>query len=89
MSTILNVELKSTTIIAPLSVAVQTGHRARHVEVQLTREQADALRLLRRGLAVSGARLIAGREVSTAPQAIQWLLEQLAAGPQAIEGGDR
>lgn len=49
-----------------------------HVDGQLTRDQAQALRRLQRALDHRGDRLASGRRVQSAIDAVRWLLEQIA-----------
>lgn len=48
-----------------------------HLDVQLDRRQAGALRRLQRALDQRGDRLANGRRVITLPDAARWLLEQI------------
>ena len=67
-----------------VSIDVELGPKpagiyvTRHVEVRLEGAQAETLRKVFDGLALRGARLDNGRYVSTVPDAVRWLLEELA-----------
>lgn len=50
---------------------------SRHVEVQLSREQARAMRRLYEGLMNTNARLASGRRVKSPADAVRFILEQL------------
>jgi hypothetical protein len=67
------------TIELPWSPVSETAHLARHVEVTLDRPQRVALRALFNALnAEPPARLKSGRYVQSPPDAVRWMLEQLA-----------
>ena len=67
-----------------VSIEVELGPKpagiyvSRHVEVRLEGAQAETLRKVFDGLALSAARLGNGRYVSSVPDAIRWLLEEIA-----------
>lgn len=74
------VELIDVQIGIPLADPPEAyGYIARHVEIgALTLEQGRALRQVAEGVAERGLRLRSGRRVATPPDAIRWLLEQIA-----------
>jgi len=67
-----------------VSINVELGPKpagiyvSRHVEVRLEGAQAETLRKAFDGLALKAARLDNGRYVSSVPDAIRWLLEEIA-----------
>lgn len=66
------------TVEAPLGDLIPDQYEPRHVDAHLTAQQARALRRLRNGLDERHERLRGGKVVQTAPDAVRWLLEQLA-----------
>ena len=65
------------TITLPLAEPPESGYTTRHVDVQLSMEQAVNLRRLREGLHAQATKLKDGRYVQSTPDAVRYLLEQL------------
>jgi len=66
-------------IEVPLTATILDGcYISTHVEVRMSREQGLTLRRLHLALDAQGARLANGHRVIHAPDAVKWLLEQLA-----------
>lgn len=75
----LAVETRRVTVTVPIRPAVATRYSARHVDVQLDNVQAAALTQLLEALDHGGERLKSGRRVTSAADALRWLLEVIAA----------
>lgn len=73
------VETTHVTLTVPLRPPVKPRYHARHVEVQLDNDQALALSQLFEALDHGGQRLKSGRRVTSAADALRWLLEKLDA----------
>jgi hypothetical protein len=63
----------------PLGLVPGHTHIRRHLEVQLTHDQAHSLRQLFEGLVADRARLASERPVASLADAIRWLCEQIEA----------
>lgn len=72
-------------IQVPLHPRAQDANRPRYVETRLERIEGEMLAALQDGLMHQGARLDSGAHVTTAAQAVRWLLQQLG-GTNAQEG---
>lgn len=62
------------TIDVPVSEH-EHGYCQRHVEARLTQKQAETLRAIRSGL--DGQKMLNGRYVQSAADAIRWILDQI------------
>ncbi len=76
----MQIEIQQTQITIPVdpNAGDRPGYRQRHVQIRLSDKQAETLFRLRRGVALAGKTLESGREVSSPPSALVWLLEQIA-----------
>ena len=66
------------TISLSLGEFDETAYAQQHVDVQLDRRQSVALKRLLAWLHSKHASLASGRHVETPPDAIRWLLEEIA-----------
>ena len=65
------------TVTLTLPVFETPGYVSRHLDVQMTRTQALALRRVLDGLRASHALLPNGKHVDAAPDAIRWILDSV------------
>lgn len=77
-------EVRTVVARVPFSDEQADGGGAwRHVDLQLTGLQAQALQRLHAGLRLSGACMLNGNHTDRRGDALRWLLEQLAVAPVA------
>lgn len=71
------VENKQIAIVLPIK-RVEGGYKTRHVDVQLTNEEALTLSLIYHGLMESGASLKNGKPISSPNRVIPWILQSMS-----------
>ena len=73
--------------VSILLPVARTGHRVpRRIDRRLTATQAQALRDIYDGARREGAQLVNGRDIESVPDALGWMLEQVA-GPGSLAAG--
>lgn len=70
-------EVHHTLVEVPLADVPDPHYRQRHVNLQLSAAEADAMKRLLAGLDMQGERLANGRRVQTSADAVRWLLEKI------------
>jgi hypothetical protein len=63
----------------PIGDSVKDGFCGRHLDIRLTRVQAQTMRRLQQGLNETDSRMANGKHVDSAADVVRWMLDQVAA----------